>query len=541
MAVLQELHIKNLALIEEASLDFSDGFTVFTGETGAGKTVLIGALKLLLGERGDSSLIRRGTDSATVEGRFLVRGEEVVVSRTISRDGRNKCYLNGSMSTLNNLSSTLSPFIDLHGQHDHQKLLDPKQHVHYLDTFIGPEASKTLLEYREAKAKRNNAAKIHRQLLTNRDNAAKERNYVEFQLQEIKNANPKPQEDEKIENELPKLRYGEKLTEAAQILHTNIDELLTNDIERKNIITKASGLDKELDDLIVRYDQEKLNFYILKDELNAYLEELSFEPGQLNSLESRLTILNSLKRKYGPTLEDVLVKQKKLEDSLNLLDGENSEIDKAKQNLIEANKVLKEKAETLALLRQKYFIKFSKEVVDSLQPLAMPEAQFVVKANNLSPENWDENGSQNIEFLFTANRGDTPQALARIASGGEISRTMLAIKSALGNKDTTSTIVFDEIDTGIGGIAGDSIGKQMRKLAGHHQIFTVTHLGQVAAYAHQHYVVKKSFIENNTKTEILLLDDRVEEITRMLSGKDTESSRKHARELLDNINGEENV
>lgn len=536
--MLQELHIKNLALIDEATLDLDNGFTVFTGETGAGKTVLMGALKLLLGERGDSSLIKRGESTATIEGRFLINNVEYVVSRTISHDGRNKCYINGIMSTLTNLSNTLSPYVEIHGQHEHQMLLNPQSHITYLDAFIGEKLNEVLSEYRKARDKRNQIATKHKKLIAARNKAEKEKSFIEFQLNEIKSTHLVENEDEQLNSDLPKLRHGEKLSVAAAAVEGIINSLMNLDIEQRTVINKVDGLDSELDALIRRYEQEKISLKTLGDEINNYLENISFDATKLNNAENRLIVIDTLKRKYGASVNEILKKAEELQIELDLLESGETTIEQTKKELIDANKKFKEKANQLNEFRETYFQDFSKKVLDVMKPLALPEAQFTINATPLPPEEWNENGAQQIEFLFTANRGEVPQSLSKIASGGEISRVMLAIKSILGSRGLTNTMVFDEIDTGIGGVAGNAIGKQMRLLGNNQQIFAITHLGQVASYAHHHYTVSKSFKNDGTKTIINKLDNRIEEITRMLSGKDTENSRKHAEELLLEAQGE---
>lgn len=536
--MLEELHIKNLALVEDITIDFKPGFTVFTGETGAGKTVLLNALKLLLGDRADTSLVRSGSEEALIEARFRKDDDEIIIRRRISASGKSKCYINGKMATLGELTELLGASVDLHGQHEHQRLLHPSSHISYLDSFIGNEVMSIYQGYQE-KFKEHKKIKSELQRLQKMSQEEEERLLVlKIQLDEIEGINPLPDEDISIEGRLPMLRHGEKLAEAARAIYNQINDEIELDSEIRSLVRKAEGLEEGFDNLLNQYREFKEGLRVLGAEFREYGESINYDVNTLNKLESRLNKLNTLKRKYGATIQDVLNKKEKLRAELEEIDSAPEKIVKMVEKERIARLELEKAGELLMNMRRKNFPVFISKLTDASKELSMPSVAFEVQETTLALEEWTLDNPHQIEFLFSPNKGQPLRPLVKIASGGEASRVMLALKSVLGNTDPVSVLVFDEIDTGIGGNTALTVGKRLRELAVNHQILVITHLAQVAAFAENQIVVSKTETDTDTITSVeeVVNEDRVIEIARMLSGEDNETALKHARELLNKLN-----
>lgn len=536
--MLEELHVKNLALIEDITIDFNSGFNVFSGETGAGKTVIVGALKLLLGDRASSDTIRNGMEEAEIEGRFTINSEEITVLRKININGKNKCYINGKMATVSALQDKFGPVVDLHGQHDHQKLLNSDSHAYYLDQFIGMEMSPLLEEYLNIWEQKTKAKNEYKKIIKERIEAEKNKDYLEFQLQELSSAKIRDGEDSELEFEIPKLKYSEKLASGTSELYKSISIFLDSDIIDKSAVRKAENLDVEFDKIFERYNEISIDLESLGEIILDYSNTISYNPSLLSEKESRLHLLNTIKRKYGPTIKDAIAKKEALENTLLLLeDGVYKAEEEAKEKLKKINLKLKAAGENIITVRKKYSKEFVKALEKSSKELNMPGSKFEVSFNDLPFKEWNINGPQKIEFMFTSNVGEEVKSLSGTASGGEISRVMLALKGVLGKADTTPILVFDEIDTGIGGKTAYTIGKKLKELASNHQVISITHLAQVAAFADKHLVVIKEEKDGRTITQCLNITgaEREKEIARMMSGKDDENSILAAKNMIENI------
>lgn len=536
--MLEDLHVRDLALIKDAWLEFDAGMTVLTGETGAGKTVLLGALKLLLGERCDSSFVRAGEAEAVVEGRFTVGGEEVVVRRRVSAEGRSRCTLDGDMVTVGALGERIGPLVDLHGQHEHQALLSPATHLDYFDRWAGDSTASALASYRRAWSEYRAAVRFRDELRDRVAEAARTADYLRFVADEISRVDPSPGEDEALEARLPALQHAEKLAESA----TKATELLrgangAGDLaaQAAAALARVSGIDPALDAVVPRLVEAQALMDDAGAELRVYRDNLEHDPRVLDEVLGRLSELNGLIRKYGPTLNGVLSRREEALASLDAFESGEAGISAANAVCASAEAALRHAADVLRAERKRSDQGFVDRLGALVADLAMDGASFAVSFVDLPFESWTSDGPHKLEFLYSPAVGLPPKPLARIASGGEISRVMLAMKGALGEADTVDTLVFDEIDTGMGGSAATAVGRRLKELAETHQVIVVTHLAQVAAFADRQLVVSKRAEGDVVETVVEPVEGlaRVREIARMLSGNESEASLAHARELLE--------
>lgn len=538
--MLLELHVKDLALVEDVWLRFDPGMTVLTGETGAGKTVLVEALKLLLGERADSTLVRSGADEALVEGRFDVDGAEIIVQRRVSADGRSRCTLDGAMATVGMLAEKLGPLVDLHGQHDHQALLHPSNHRDYLDRFIGAEAQRALAEYQAAFAAASEARTALAELEESLADRERQADFLRFQLSDIESAAPRVGEDDEIDAALPRLRHAERLMDAAATAHAALrDEEGAWEALGAAVaaLSAASGLDPALDVLHDELVQATAAVDDVGSRLRAYAESVEHDPRALDEAEARRAVLDTLKRKYGPTLDDVVRVRGQAVERLAALDAGEEGLSAARERLAESERGLREAGDALRDVRGAASGGFEDALHRAASELALPGAVFRVRREELPFESWTTEGPERIEFLFSASAGDEPKPLAKIASGGEVSRVMLALKGVLGDADDVPVLAFDEVDAGIGGATALAVGERLSSLAADRQVLVITHLAQVAAFADHQVVVHKAREGERSVTRVRVVDDeeRVAEIARMLSGNASETGLAHARELLSQV------
>jgi len=536
--VLEELHVRDLALIEETRLDLGPGMTVLTGETGAGKTVLVGALKLLLGDRADATFVRSGADEAVVEGRFLVDGVEHAARRRISADGRSRCYLDGEMATVGGLADALGPLVDLHGQHDHQELLRTATHASLIDRFA---ASEGLVDaYREAfRAHAAIAAELARVSAAMGD---RERRLASLQtmIADIDRVAPEPDEDEAIMARLPRLRHGERLAGASSVAHRALTEegaALDRLGEALAALQHVTGIDPALDAMAGSLADIDTRLGHVAGSIRDYGEAVEYDPAALEDAEARLAALTALKRTWGPTLAEVVAARAAAEDEADTLGAGEAGLERVRAAVASADDSLRDAAAALGAAREAACPVFETGLADASSDLAMSSARFVVSRAPLERDAWTSDGPERVEFLYAPGPGETPRPLARIASGGEVSRVMLALKSVLGHADTVPVLVFDEIDAGIGGATALAVGRRLRSLAAGRQVLVVTHLAQVAAFADAHLVVEKAVADGRARTGVRAVagEARIGELARMLSGSETDTSLAHARELLASV------
>lgn len=540
--MLEELHVRDLALVEDAWLEFGPGMTVLTGETGAGKTALISAMKLLLGERADSGSVRSGAAESLVEGRFVIGGEEVLVRRRASADGRSRCTLDGEMATVKALAERIGPTVDLLGQHEHQALLHVSNHSRYLDGYAGEGATAALSAYREA-LRAFDAARTERERLERRLRDANEHaEQLRFVVDDIARVNPVLGEDDEIEARLPALQHAERLAgaaaEAAHLVRGD-DGASDGLAAAAAVLGKVEGIDPELDGLAERVSEALALADDVGSELRAYRDAVRHDPADLDALQSRMSELHGLTRKYGPTLAEVIRTRDEAERALGEATLGAELLDRASEEVSRTEGDLREAASALEAVRAAAAPRLVAELTAAVAELAMGGSSFEVALDPLEFEQWTSSGPSKVEFLYSPAAGHPARPLARIASGGEISRVMLALKGVIGAADTVETLVFDEVDAGVGGAIAHDVGRRLAELAVAHQVIVVTHLAQVAAYADTHLVVRKAGSANEQGTTVARVDgdERALEVARMLSGNDSDASLAHARELLYSARG----
>jgi DNA repair protein RecN (Recombination protein N) len=554
--MLTELRIRNFAIIESLTLPLSPGFNVLSGETGAGKSIIVGALGFLLGERGSSDLIRTGADKATVEGVFdtsnadrvvrLVdeRGIELddrllVLKREIASSGRGRAWANGSPVTATVLGEIGRLLVNLHGQHEAQSLLDAESQRSILDEFGGAAAQAASV--REA---HDELSKVRREIATlsaRRSDAEKRADYLRHVVREIESAKPVAGEDARLEDEARVLENADELRTLAQSASAALSEE-EGALDRLSSISRALGSIQRIDASAARL-QELFDsgYYALEELARAvadYASSVDLDPDRLETVRQRREVLYSLLKKYGPTLDDVIATGKNSRTELDLVDSAAFDIAQLTERESAARQRVASEARRLTALRTSAAKKLAKAVDALLPELGMTGGRF--SAVLIPKDAPDENGAEDIEFRVALNVGHEARALARVASGGELSRVMLALKTILARADEVPTLVFDEVDAGIGGKVGLQVGDTLRRVADHHQVFAISHLPQIAARAHNHIVVAKAAKGGVTTADVAVLDGthRVQEIARMLGG-DPESkvSRAHAKELLESAAG----
>ncbi len=551
--MLTELRIRNFAIIEQVSLPLSSGFNVLSGETGAGKSIIVGALGLLLGERASADLIRSGADKATVEGVFDIsklkdvseladeRGIEVeedtlVLKREIAANGRGRAWINGTTVTASVLAEIGRQLVNLHGQHDAQTLLDSESQRRILDAFGGADRQAELV-----RIVHQGLSEVRREiasLTSRRADAEKRADYLRHVAKEIEDARLSPGEDSKLEDEARVLENADEL----RTLANSLNELLAG--EDASVLSQLGAAQRPLSS-IERIDpsaarmQELFDtgFYALQElarVIDDYAGSVELDPARLEEVRRRRDRLFGLLKKYGPTLEDVMAAGTTARAELDLIDTAQFDLANLTAREADARRRLSTEAEKLSEMRLSAAKKLAKAVDALLPPLGMPDGRFTVTLT--ARDEPTAEGAEDVEFRVALNVGHEDRPLARVASGGELSRVMLALKTILARVDHVPTLIFDEVDAGIGGRVGLQVGDTLRRVAREHQVFAISHLPQIAARAHHHIVVAKGAKGGVTTADITVLEgtSRVNEIARMLGG-DPESkvSRAHAKELLE--------
>jgi DNA repair protein RecN (Recombination protein N) len=548
-----EITVENLAIIEHTNLSLGPGFTVLTGETGAGKSLLVDAIELALGERADTDLVRGGAARALVsvvidlsdqpslreqcEGLGIPLEENLLyIQREVFAEGRSQCRVSGKLTPVAGLRQLGALLVDLHGQHDHQSLLHAERHLGFLDAFIGAPAQSLLArvttELAEVESLKPRLAAIRSGL---RDREQKI-DLLNYQIAEIEAAKPEPGELEILENQLSRLTHAEKLASAVNGALDAISEAEGSAIEQLGSSIKSLDEALKLDDsLETSLDPLRTAFYSLQDgihELRTYADSVRADPARLEEAANRIDLLKRLRRKYGDDEGKVLDFLDSAKYELALLtdaEGNEAELETA---LAAAEYLLSNTCQELSALRKMHGKEFAELVQVQLRDLAMEKAVFEVQ---IQSKPIDAAGQDNVEFFFSANAGEPIRALAKIASGGEISRVMLGIKSAMAGLAGVPTLVFDEVDVGLGGRAAAVVARKLEQLAQHYQVLVISHLPQIASRATSHYRIEKSEMSGRMRTSVRALngDERVDEIGRMLSGDSlNESARSAAKELL---------
>ncbi len=537
--MIDELHVRDVALIRDASLAPSAGLTVLTGETGAGKSALLSAIKLLVGERADASAVREGAEGLEVEGRFYVRGGDpdgCVVSRRVGADGRGRVRIDGRMGSVRELAEGVGATVDLCGQHEHQRLLRVQSHVEMLDAWAGEECAEALARYREALAAASGAARELERVRELSRTGAAALEEAEFVCRRIDEVDPAQGELADLEAKLPRAEHGDALMRSA----LGAREALAGEGGALDAIRDAAS---EVDDAL-RYDDALskhadvlrsalLDLEDVASELRDYADDLDFDPAELERMRGRWSELQGLLRSYGPTMADVFARRDEARGVVEAASDGGAAIERAQKAADAAEARLADAARALDDVRREAAPRFSAAVSEQMERLEMGTAELEVAFERLPRAEWSRSGASRAEFLYRPGAGLSARPLRRIASGGEVSRVMLALKVVLGESDSAETLVFDEVDAGVGGATAVALAGVLADLARTHQVIVVTHLAQVAVVADEHYLVSKSAgdVPETTLTPIFG-EDRVREVARMLSGDTGEASLAHARELL---------
>jgi DNA repair protein RecN (Recombination protein N) len=548
-AILTLLRIKNLALLEELEWKMAPGFIAVTGETGAGKSIIIGALQLLLGERADKSLIRTGADLCTVEAVFsgsdlqklnpeLVDAgvepcdNELIIKRSFSATTGTRQFINGSPTTLSVLKNLGDELVDLHGPHDHQSLLSPETQLSLLDSFA--RAEQQLDEYRKHYWQLHTLLAEHAALNTAETAREQELDLLRHQVNEIKSANLVTGEEEEIENRYKLASSSKRLIELASAIVNTLseadDSVLSQLAETQRLLRELEKIDSSIAQLSSAHAASVVELSEIACALSAYAEKLDLDPEQLAALEQRVSLFETLKHKYGGSIAEVISFGERAAERMRKIEGRGAELNRLAKEIENVRGRMNRAGEALRKLRVKAAPKLSETIRRNLSDLGFRQSEFQAKLSTIELR---PNGFDSVELLFSPNPGEPLKPLRAIASSGEISRLMLAIKSALAAHDAIPLLVFDEIDTNVGGEIAHAVGARMQVLGRDHQVICITHLPQVAATASSHFVVTKEVTRGRTFSNLHQVTGKVrqEEIARMLGGK-SESALKLAASLL---------
>ena len=542
--MIDEIRVENLALIREASLVPCSGLTVLTGETGAGKTALLSALKLLMGERADASSVREGEAGLVVEGRFFKGADDPEgfgVVRSVSADGRSRVKIDGSISSVRELATRVGSMIDLCGQHEHQSLLDSANHVRMVDSWAADTIAPILDDYRaKLHVARAAAAELARVTEASRSKGAL-LDEARFTVERISEVDPRLGEYEELEESLPRAEHAEALASAANDAQSLLSEenaaldLLNGAIAE---LQRMAGVDKKLSEFADSLAEASILIEDAAADLRRYRDSFDFDPEELARQQDRFAQLKGLLRQYGPTMDDVFARLESSKELLSLVDDAEERVKRARLELDAAEGDLVQAARALMKARSVAGPRFCREVVRQMARLEMGGAEVLWDERELPRERWTDSGPSICELLYRSGSGLTPRPLKRIASGGELSRVLLAAKVVMGSADHAGTLVFDEVDAGVGGATARSLATVLADLAKTHQVIVVTHLAQVAVVADAHYVVRKADTGSGIPETSLVPvegDERVAEIARMLSGDSSPESLAHARAMLESL------
>lgn len=535
--MIQHLLIQNFAIISNTEIDFKDGLSIITGETGSGKSIVIQAISLALGARADSSFVRSGENKAIIQLQAEYQDKDYIITREISRNGKNVCKINGSLVTLSEVSSLAKKIADIHGQYDNQQILDPEQHIKLLDSYGLDEIDPVKSDFQLIYEKYKNARLKLNELTSKERESRKKAGFYRFEAEEIEKADLKPGEDLELSERISLLQNSEKifrsLEQAYQALEGEEQSVMAALSYAKESLSSISSYSGELKDI---FKDTENSYYILQDvisKISILRENQDFEPQELDIAISRLVLIDNLKKKYGDTIDDILIYHNKIKNNLSTF--ENFEEIKVKlTNEVNENLVLlKEKAVLLSDVRRKKAEALSLEIEQELHDLNFSDAKFEIKISPASAIT--ATGRDNVEIFISTNKGEPLKPLIKVASGGEISRIMLAIKNITGNTDNIHTLIFDEIDAGISGKTASIIGKKLKKISQKHQIICITHLPQIAAAGDNNYRIYKKSDDNSTHTfvEELEEDAAVREIARLIGGETiTATTLAGAKELM---------
>ncbi len=536
--MLQSLHVKNLALIDEAEVELKDGLNILTGETGAGKSILLGSVQLALGGKYTADLLRAGADYGLVELEFFVKNPQIieklrkmdiepedgmiVLSRKLM-DQRSVSRINGEMVPLGRLKAAAEILIDIHGQHEHQSLLYKKKHMEILDAYAKEETLPVKEKVKEAYRAAREAKQKLDEAINGEAERKKEADFLAFEVEEIRDAGLIPGEDEELEERYQKMRKSRKIMESLMETYhytggyeaSSISELLSQAIHAMYEAAEYDGETKELYGLLVEIESLLNDF---NREISNCQEKLRFSEEEFYEMENRLNTINRLKSKYGNTIGEILDYAAQKEERLLILSDYDAYLARLEKEFSEAQKTLRKYADRLTDIRKRYAEGLAGTLREGIRDLNFLNVDFTVEVRPLS--DFTENGADEVEFMISLNPGEKKKPLGAVASGGELSRIMLAVKAALADKDEVETLIFDEIDTGISGRTAQKVSEKMALLGKRHQVICITHLAQIAAMADAHYLIEKTVENQKTTTQIRRISDKeaIAELARILGG-----------------------
>ena len=535
--MITTLHIKNIGIIDDLSIELGEGFNVLTGETGAGKTLIIDSISIICGGRFSKEMIRKGEDYSFVELNLYLPNNDlaiennIIVSREIHLNGRNSCKINGRLVTLTELKEFMNNIIDIHGQNDNQKILNPKYHIKYLDNFIGNEIIVAKNEYRNLYNKRQEIKKELKANLGDDKEKQRQLSLLQYEFDEIENADLKLGEEEELEEKRKFFMNSEKIGKSLNQADLALGEGAIDKInEAIRAVEKISDLDKKYDNTLNNLKSIYYEVQELSRDISSLNSDMYFDENERNEVEERLDLIYSLKRKYGNSIEEILDYKEKTEKEINRinnLDEYNNELKKELNDIEQKMLELSNKMHKIRMTNAKILdSKINKELAD----LEMPNSTFITHINTVE---FNKNGTDDVEYYISTNIGENEKELAKIASGGEMSRIMLAIKTVLANTDSTPVLIFDEIDTGISGKAAKSVGEKLKLIGKNHQVLCITHQPSIAAKGDENFYISKLSKNGRTFTQVKKLaeDEVINEVARISNGEITETARKHAMEL----------
>ena len=552
--MLKELRIQNLALIESLHIELGDALTVLTGETGAGKSIILQAIHLLSGGKASSSWIRSGTESAEIEALFEIsehRGElpdmiremgfdcdgDLVIKRSLAQNGKNRFYINGSLATAKIAAEICENLLSVASQHDHQQLLSPRRHLDVLDTVgnLWPQRQQLTDQYTRWTA----LAKEYEALRAQEQGKEQRRDFLSYQCREIEEAGLIADEEEALRIEKERLKAADTLISLGQESQLLLAETITDamGVLRQNM-EKMAARDPSLNSLAEAIAGHAYELADKASELHRYLDGVTIDPARLETVTARIDLLQQLKRKYGETVAEVIAFGERAKKELAEIENLDEQLAALARDFGTAGEELLHLAAKLSTSRRTVAAGLEKSIGEELRSLSFEQANLKIQFNNpetISLDGINVTGCDRPEFMFSANPGEPPKPLAQIASGGELSRLMLALKCLLAKNDHVETVIFDEVDAGISGKAAEAVARKIKELGRHHQVICITHMPPIAAVAKQHFTVCKSVADSRTRTAITLLAEaqRVDELARMLAGDSvTENTLAYAREML---------
>jgi DNA repair protein RecN (Recombination protein N) len=567
--MLKTLEIKDYALIEHINVEFGKEFNIITGETGAGKSILIDSMGLLLGERASTEVIRKGANKTIVEGIFNVEGNkqvssllnendtdfypELILRREISLKGANRCFVNDTPVTLSVVKELGNLLVDLHGQHEHQSLLRSETHIDYLDDF--GNYSGLLAQYKNSYYDLIKIEKEIKSLKENEETLKEKKEIYEFQIKEIDNVSPEKGEEERLNEELKILESSETLaglsSEIYETLYDSEQSVHDAIVKVKNDLSELSNIDKAFEESSNEAETILALVNDIASFVRSYKSQINLDPTQIDELRERLGAITMLKKKYGGSIKSILEHRKKIGEEFDLADNVSERLEELNKKIKEQRVSTGKLAKNITKKRKETAVKIKKSIIDSLKTLGISHPNFQTNIVNEFAEEGnyltvDEKsykcsakGMDYVEFFISTNLGEDPKPLVKVASGGEVSRIMLSLKSTLAKSDKLPLLIFDEIDVGVSGRIAQKVGSALKELAAYHQVIAITHLPQIAGLADYHYKVEKNSHEKRVVSSITKLtdEDRIEEIAKLMSGEEvTEEGIRSAKQLMDSAN-----